>query len=131
MTEMSEPIVFISHNKIMEGKLEALREYSQQTMQLLREQKPDTVVFLSYVSEDGAEVSFLHVFPDAEAMDTHFEGAAQRSKNAYEFMQPKSMEIYGTPNDGVLEMMKQIVESGVKVSIDTDYLGGFLRLKSG
>jgi quinol monooxygenase YgiN len=128
---MSEPIVFISHNKIKPGKLDALREYSPQTIQLLQEQKPETVVFLSYVNDDGSEVSFLHVFPDAEAMDAHFEGAQERSKNAYEFMSPLSMEIYGSPSDSVREMLKQIAESGVKVSIDSDYLGGFLRLKSG
>jgi len=128
---MSEPIVFISHNKIKEGKLGALRENSHETMQLLREQKPETVLFLAYVSEDGREVSFLHVFPDAEAMDIHFQGAEERSKKAYEFIEGKSMEIYGTPNDGVLEMTKQIAESGIKVNIDADYLGGFLRLKSG
>ena len=103
---MSEPIVFISHNKMKAGQLEALRDHSKGTMQLLREQKPDTVVFLAYASDDSKEVSFLHVFPDAEAMDTHFVGAAERSKRAYEFMQPKSMEIYGSPSDGVLEMMK-------------------------
>jgi quinol monooxygenase YgiN len=128
---MSQPIVFISHNKIKEGKLEALRENSQQTMQVLREQKPDTVVFLAYVSEDGGEVSFLHAFPDAEAMEIHFQGAEERSKKAYEFIEPISMEIYGTPNESVQGMLKQIAESGVEVSIDTDYLGGFLRLKSG
>lgn len=128
---MSEPIVFISHNKLKEGKLEPLREYSPKTIQLLQEQKPETVVFLSYVNYDGSEVSFLHVFPDAEAMDVHFEGAEERSKRAYEFMQPQSMEIYGSPSDSVLESMKRIAESGVRVSIDSDYLGGFLRLKSG
>jgi quinol monooxygenase YgiN len=127
---MSEPIVFISHHKVKEGKMEAFRKVQEEITPLLKEQKPDTVLFLSYVGDDGGEVSFLHVFPDAEAMDIHFQGAEERSKKAYEFMQPKSMEIYGSPSDGVLETMKQIAESGVKVSIDTDYLGGFLRLKS-
>ena len=128
---MSEPIVFISHHRIKEGKLDALRKVHQEKTLLLQEQKPDTIVFLAYAGEDGSEVSFVHVFPDAEAMDIHFQGADERSKQAYEFMQPKSMEIYGSPNDGVLEMMKQIAESGVSVSIGTDYLDGFLRLKSG
>lgn len=127
---MSEPIVLISHNKIKEGKLEALRENSLRTIQLLREQKPDTVLFLSYVSEDGGRVSFLHAFPDAQAMDAHFEGAEERSKKAYEFIESLGMEIYGSPSAMVLESMKKISESGVKVSIDPDYLGGFLRLKS-
>lgn len=128
---MSEPIVFISHNKMKEGKLDAFRKVYQERTQLLQEQKPTTLVFLAYAGEDGGEVSFVHVFPDAEAMDIHFQGADERSKRAYEFMQPISMEIYGSPNDEVLEMMKQIAESGVTVSIDTDHLGGFLRLKSG
>jgi hypothetical protein len=128
---MSEPIVFISHNKIIEGKLEALREHTQKTMQLLREQKPDTIVFLSYVNEDGSQVSFLHAFPDAQAMDAHFEGVQERANKAAEFIQSKSMEIYGSPSEGARAMFKQIAASGVKVSIDSDYLGGFLRLASG
>ncbi len=128
---MSEPIVFISHNKMKEGKLDAFRKFNQEGTQLIREQKPATVALLAYAGEDGGEVSFVHVFPDAEAMDIHFQGADERSKRAYEFMQTISMEIYGSPNDRVLEMMKQIAESWVTVSIDTDHLGGFLRLKSG
>jgi len=128
---MSEPIVFISHNKMKEGKLDAFLEFNQDGFQLIQEQKPATLLLLAYAGEDGGEVSFVHVFPDAEAMDLHFQGADERSKRAYEFMQPISMEIYGSPNDGVLEMMKQIAASGVSVSIDTNHLGGFLRLKSG
>ena len=128
---MSDPIVFISHNKIKQGKLESLREYSPKTIQLLQEQKPETVVFLSFASDDSSKVSFIHIFPDAEAMDAHFEGADERSKRASEFIESKSMEIYGSPSDSVREMLKRIAESGVEVSIDSDYLGGFLRLKSG
>jgi glycine cleavage system H lipoate-binding protein len=128
---MSEPILFISHNKMKEGKLDAFLKYNQDGFQLIQEQKPATVALLAYAGEDSGQVSFVHLFPDAQAMELHFQGAAERSKRAYEYMQPISMEIYGSPNDAVLEMMKQIAESGVSVSIDTDYLGGFLRLKSG
>jgi len=125
---MSGPIVFISHNKIKEGQLDAFRGVNQEALQRLKEQKPGTLAQLAYLGEDGAEVSFIHLFPDAGAMDLHFEGAQERAKRAYEFMQPLSMEIYGSPSDGVLEMMKQIAESGVSVRIDADHLGGFLRL---
>jgi hypothetical protein len=128
---MSEPIVFITHNRIKEGKLEALRKYHQEGFQRIQEEKPATIVMLGYAGEDGAEVSYVHIFPDAEAMDLHFQDAAERSKKAYEFIQPLRMEIYGSPNDGVLASMKQIAESGVSVRIDTDHLGGFLRIKPG
>lgn len=124
---MSEPIVFISHHEMKEGQLEAFRKVHQEKTLLLQEQKPDTIVFLAYAGEDGGEVSFVHIFPDAEAMDVHFQGSDERSKQAYKFMKPISMKIYGSPNDGVLEMLKKIAESGVTVSFDTDHLGGFLR----
>jgi hypothetical protein len=128
---MSGPIVFISHHKLKQGKLDDLKKINQESFQLIKEQKPDTVVFLGYLGEDESEVSFLHVFPDAEAMDLHFEGAQERSRRAYEFIEPLSMEIYGSPSDGVLTTLKQIAESGVNVRIDPHHLGGFLRLQSG
>ena len=128
---MSEPIVFITHHKLKEGKLGAFREMNQEALQRLEQQKPTTLAQLAYLGEDGAELSFIHLFPDAEAMDLHFEGVQERAKQAYEFMEPMSMEIYGSPSDAVLERMKQIAESGVTVRIDTDHLGGFLRLQSG
>jgi len=128
---MSEPIVLISHHTIREGKLDAFRTFFPQGTQLIWEQKPGTLVFLAYVDEDSGEVSFVHVFPDAEAVDVHIEGVDERSKQAYEFMQPKSFEIYGTPSDEVLEMMEPTTGSGVTLSINKDYIGGFLRLKSG
>ena len=37
---MSEPIVFISHNKIKEGKLEAFRKVNQERTPLIQQEKP-------------------------------------------------------------------------------------------
>ena len=45
----------------------------------IREGKPRTILFLSYLDEQGGRISFLHAFPDADAMDQHFEGADDRA----------------------------------------------------
>lgn len=128
---MSAPIVFITHHMIKEDKFEALQEYNLEAFQHVEDQKPATLALLGYAREDGSEVSFVHVFPDAEAMDLHFQGADERSNKASEFIQPMRMEIYGVPNEGVLDQMKQIAESGVSVNINPVILGGFLRLNEG
>jgi hypothetical protein len=40
------------------------------------------------------------------------------------------MEIYGRPNDGALESMRQAATSaGVTLTVLPDHLGGFLRLQ--
>jgi hypothetical protein len=80
---------------------------------------------LVYVNKDGSEVSFVHLFPDAEAMDILFQSADERSKQVYEFMQPKSMEISGSPSNGVLEMMKRMAGSGVVLKIKLQHMSGY------
>jgi hypothetical protein len=69
----------------------------------------------------------VRVFPDADALDQQIQGADERSKKTYEFIEPTSIEIFGVPNPATLEKMKKIAGSGIVVSISPNYLGGFIR----
>ena len=128
---MSEPVVFISHFGIKEGTLDDLRRLSEEVIESLREAKPQTVLYLAYLDEEGTEVSFLHAFPDAESMDLHFDGADERAKAAYQYLEPRGWEIYGRPSEVVVESMRQAAAgAGVPLTFLPDHLGGFLRLRS-
>ncbi len=127
---MSEPIVFISHLRIKPGKLDGLKEANRQAMSLIEATKPGTVAFLGFLTADEAEVSFVHVFPDGEAMARHMEGAADRARAAYEFLEPIGFEIYGQAPEGIVEGMKRIAGSGVALVLKPGLLGGYLRLKA-
>lgn len=128
---MSEPVVLISHFGIKEGTLDDLRRLSEEVIENLRETKPRTVLYLACLDDEGAEVAFLHVFPDAESMDLHFEGADERAKAAYQYIEPRGWEIYGRPSEAALESIRQAAAStGVPLTVLPDHLGGFLRLKS-
>jgi quinol monooxygenase YgiN len=128
---MSEPIVFISNQRIKEGKLDEYKQSYRENIELIKADKPGTVAHLAYINEDGSEVSMVHVFPDAESMDLHMQGVGERAKKAFEFMEIISYEIYGRPSDTVLEMMQQIAGSGVVLNLKLQHMGGYLRLKSG
>jgi hypothetical protein len=129
---VSEPVVFISHFGIKEGMLDDMRRHSAGVMEQLHEAKPRTVLFLAYLDEQGSEVSFLHAFPDAESMDLHFEGVDERVAAAYQYLEPRGWEIYGRPNEGALDSMRQAATSaGVSLTVLPDHLGGFLRLQPG
>ena len=65
--------------------------------------KPDTVAFLSYIDEDGSQVSIIHVFADAAAMDRHFEGADERTVQAFQYLVPRGWEVYGQPSEAALQ----------------------------
>jgi quinol monooxygenase YgiN len=129
---MSEPIVFISRHKVKEGMVEEFRRSYRDNTPAMEADKPGTVVFLHYFDEDESEVTSLHVFPDAEAMEHHMEGASERAGKAWQFLVPGRFEIYGKPNEKVLEFMKQAAAgSGASLSVKPEFVAGYLRLKSG
>jgi hypothetical protein len=128
---MSQPIVLISHNRIKEGRLEDLKEYLREGTKRLEAGRPQTVAFLEYVNDDGTELTIVHVFPDAGGMEAHMEGVQERAGAASEFMELVGAEIYGAPSDPMLETMRGFAtRSGAGMRVDTEFLGGFLRLGS-
>jgi hypothetical protein len=60
-------------------------------------------------------------------LDQQIQGADERSKKTYEFIEPIGIEIFGTPNPATLEKMKKIAGSGILVSISPQYIDGFIR----
>ena len=128
---MPEPIVLISKHKIKEGKLEELRSFSKEVMPMIEASKPGTVFQGAYVSEDGSEASFVHVFPDAAAFEHHLIGADDRIARSHEFTEPVSMEIFGTPGEKTLQMFIEMESRGISFTLRPEYLGGFIRLAAG
>jgi hypothetical protein len=68
------------------------------------------------------------IFPDAAAMDSHFEGAAKRSAAAMKYMTPMGWEIYGPASDAAVMTIRRAAEAaGVELVIEPQHLGGFLQ----
>ena len=128
---MSDPIVFIVRNRVKPGSLDSFKEHYDASLPRTEAEKPGTLVQLAYVSEDATEVTIVRVFPSAEAMDLQLQGADTRSKVAYQFIEPTGIEIYGTPSDLTTEMIHKVAGSGIAVSIYPQFIGGFVRPKSG
>jgi len=128
---MSDPIVFISHLEVKEGKLEAFKQTSREVFKMMEANKPGTLVHIGYANEDGTRLSFIHVFPSAQAMDDHMKGVEDRANKAFEFLVTLGYEIYGTPSEHTMQMMKRFAQSGIPLSVESDYFGGYMRLMSG
>lgn len=126
---MSEPIVFVSTHRIKEGKLDEFRELSRKMTPLIEEGKPNTVFFQSYLNEEGTELTIVHVFPDAEAMDLHLQGADERSGSAREFIQPQHFEIYGPASAQAMAMLRGEAASGIGLTVKPQNLAGFIRFQ--
>jgi hypothetical protein len=126
-----DPIVFISRNRIKKGMLEEFRKHYLDSVPRTEAGKPGTLVQLAYGNEDATEVDIVRLFPSAEAMDLQLQGADDRSKASYQFIEPTGVEIYGSPGAFAMGMIEKVAGSGIAVSVKPLFLGGFIRPKSG
>ena len=127
---MSEPIVFISHLRIKEGKLDRYTELQHDVTPQLESDKPRTLAFLVYLSEDATRITIVHLVGDADSMDAHVAGAEERGKMAWEFLEPEGWDIYGSPSDQALETMRrEAASAGVALNVQPNFTAGFLRTK--
>ncbi len=83
---MSEPIVFISRNRIKQGKTDEFRKHYRDSIQPTMTGKPSTIVQLAYENEEATEVTAVRLFPSADDLDLQVQGASERSKKTYEFI---------------------------------------------
>ena len=114
---MAEPIVFIVRHRIKEGRGEDFRRHYRGSVPRTPESKPRTSVQLAYENPQGTEVTVVRLLPDADALDHQLQGADERSRITYEFIEPLSIEIYGEPGPSTAERMRKIASSGVAVSM--------------
>lgn len=127
---MSEPIVFISHFKIKEGKLDDVKQLSENVSKFIEANKPGTAAFLQFTNAEGTELSIIHVFPDADAFDKHNEGAGERSNKAFEVIVPTRREIYGMPSNQAMTILTPPEGSGIALNQMPQLAGGYIRQKA-
>jgi len=125
---MSEPIVFTSRHKIKQEKLDEFKPVFVDGLAAIEDDKPSTIFQYAYVNSNWTEVSFVHIFPNADAFEHHLIGVDDRAKKGYEFIEPMSMEKYGSPGEKILQMFKQIEAGGVSFTLWPETLGDFTRL---
>jgi hypothetical protein len=129
---MSEPIVFISHHRIKPGKAAEMKALIREIWSVMEAEKPRTLMNLAYIKEDGTEATFMHAFADVEAMHLHWQGADDRTAQAYEYIEPIGFEIYGSAGEQIVEGMKaEAAGSGATLTLWPDFASGFLRLAPG
>jgi len=127
---MPEPIIFIAHQKVKQGKVEEYKKVYQEVVGWMEVNKPQTSAHIAYVSEDGTEASVVHIFPDIEAMESHMQNLGDIGAKAFGLMEIVGFEVYGTPSKMVMESMLKMIP-GAKVTMKPQPAGGYIRLNSG
>jgi len=126
---MSGPFMFIATNRLREGKFLDERRRVPELCDFIKDNEPRLIAFNEYANDDGTEVGIVQMHPDAESMEFHMGVVAERAARAYTetLDATTSIQVYGTPTDAVLEMLRRQAGAGVPLTVKRYHLGGFTR----
>jgi biotin carboxylase len=126
---MSGPFIFIATNRLKAGKLDDEKTRVPGLVDFIEANEPRLIAFNEYVNDDGTEVAVVQVHPDADSMAFHMEVVADRAATAYAetVEETAGIQVFGTPGDAVVEMLRRQAGAGVPLSVKPHHLGGFTR----
>ena len=124
---MIRSIVFIIRFRIKQDGSNDFRKHYRVSIPPVEANKPGTLVQLAYENENATEVSVVRLFSSADAMDLHLQGANERTKKTFEFIEPISIQIFGIPNAATIETLKKLGGPGIVVNVNPQFIGGFVR----
>jgi quinol monooxygenase YgiN len=124
---VTEPVAFISRFRIKPGQRPAYQQLAAEVTPRIEAEWPLTLVYLQFLGP-GDELTIIHVFGDAEAMEIHAERAKAHSPRAMPLFEPLGWEIYGRPGEGLRAALEAAAQqAGVPLREYPEFTSGFLR----
>jgi hypothetical protein len=129
---MAGPFIFVATNKLKTGKLEAERRRVPGLVEFIEANEPRLIAFHEYANDEGTEVAVVQVHPDTDSFESHMGVVRERASRAYEetLDATASIQVFGTPTETILEMLRRAAGGGVQYTVKQHHLGGFTRSDS-
>jgi hypothetical protein len=92
---MSQPLVYIDTSEVRDGALEELRVAIRELAEFVEENEPQLVSYDVYFSDDGTQMTVIHVHTDPASLDDHMDVAGPRFGRFADLVKLRSTHIYG------------------------------------
>jgi hypothetical protein len=97
-----QPLVYIDTSEVREGTLGPLRDAIGALAGFVEENEPRLISYSVYFSEDGRQMTVVHVHADPASLDHHMEVAGPRFAAFADLLRLSSIHIYGEPSEKAL-----------------------------
>lgn len=107
---MSEPIVYIDHSNIREGKLTEVMAGVQELVDFVDTHEPQLLAYGFYIDEPGMRMTLIAIHPNSSSLELHMEIGGPAFRKFIELIDLRMIEVYGRPSNRVLGQLQQKVE---------------------
>jgi hypothetical protein len=119
---MSVPIVFITTFQINSGALEEFKEAVRKSTDFLEANGPQLMAEVC-IDENEMRAHGIQVHRDSESILTHWQLADPHMRNVMQYITTTRVDIYGQPNEAVIEGMRRLSSQGAVVSVTPLFVG--------
>ncbi len=123
---MSGPILFISTSTINDGALEKFKEAVLNTIDFLEANGPQLMGEVN-IDESKMIAYAIQLHRDSESILAHWNLSDPYRRDVMQHTTTTRIDIYGEPNEAVMEGMRQLSAQGAHLSVFPRF-AGFIRL---
>jgi hypothetical protein len=120
--------IFIARNRVRPGRLLDERRRAPIWADFIQCNEPRLVAFHEFLSDDGQEVEYVQVHPDAHSFDHHLDVLQNAELAGHESLEATTViRIYGKPTERTLRRLREAAGVDVPITVVPTHLGGFTR----
>ena len=122
---MSVPIVFITTFQIEKGALEKFKEAVRKSTDFIEANGPQLMSEVC-IDENEMRAHGVQIHRDSESILSHWQLADPHMRDVMQYITTTRVDIYGQPNEAVMEGMRRLSSQGAVISA-TPLFAGFSR----
>jgi hypothetical protein len=128
---MGEPLIVVDTSEIREGKRDELLSGIGELAAFVETNEADPISYQVFFGDDGHLMTVLQIHPDSASMERHMELAGPIFAKFADLVMLRTVDIYGSPSDKVVELMRRKAELlGTATVTVHDRQAGFARFGS-
>ena len=104
---MAGPLVYVDTSDVREGAQEELRGAIDELTEFIEANVPEILAYNIYLSDDGREMTVVHVHADPASLDRHLKVGGPAFRKFADLLTLRSIHVYGEPSEWALGQLRE------------------------
>jgi quinol monooxygenase YgiN len=114
--DVPEPLIYVDTSAVRDGMLSELEAALDDLVAFIDANEPRIIAYGAYISEDGTQLTVVHVHSDSASLEFHMDLAGPVFQRFVALVDMLSIQVYGNPSERVLRQLRDkagLLGSGV------------------
>jgi quinol monooxygenase YgiN len=104
---MSRPLLYVDRSEVREGALDELRDAIDELVEFVEANEPQLIAYSVYLSDDGRQMTVVHVHTDSASLEYHMEVAGAAFRRFTDLITLSSIRVYGEPSEKAVSQLHE------------------------